>query len=186
MSSYEVLDRLKIVQGQTTAPAVTPLPNAQSALFHPIGFPGRYSRVETNVVIVDDIWAMIGGCTLRRRGLTFDGSSDLVLCDTLIENGRSAAIRDFRRGLMANRLGITADSTQPSFVALSDASTAFRLVKDALSNGGLGDIAPVWDGTSPGTTPATALPVDQANPEGRELSVGTADLIALLGAASGV
>jgi hypothetical protein len=40
---------------------------------------------------------MIGGCSFRRRGLTFDGGSDLVFTDTLMENGRSAAIRDSSR-----------------------------------------------------------------------------------------
>jgi hypothetical protein len=186
MSSYEIKDRLTIVKGQTTPTVVTPLPDAQTAFFHPIGFPGRSSRVETNVVVVDDVWAMIGGCTLRRRGLTFDGSSDLALTDTLIENGRSAAIRDFRRALLANRLGIAADSTQPSFVALSEPQTAYRVVKDALAGGGLGDIAPVWDGSAPGTTLATALPIEQANPEGREFDVAMGILVSALAAAAGV
>ncbi|HEY4088901.1 MAG TPA: hypothetical protein VGM43_23380 [Bryobacteraceae bacterium] len=186
MSSYEIKDRLTIVKGQTTPSVVTPLPDAQTAFFHPIGFPGRYSRVETNVVIVDDVWAMVGGCSLRRRGLTFDGSSDLVVTDTLIENGRSAAIRDFRRALIANRLGITPDSTHPSFVALSDAQTSYRVVKDALAAGGLGDIEAVWDGSAPGTTLATALPIDQSNPEGREFDVAMALLVSVLATAAGV
>jgi hypothetical protein len=186
MTSYEVQDRLLIVRGRTTAPVVTPLPNKQSIVFHPVGFPGRFARIESNVVIVDDIWGMAGACSFRRRGLTFDGSSDLVFTDTLIENGRSAAIRDFRRGLMAGRLGIPADSSAPSFVALSDAATAFKVVSDAVGAGGLGNITPVWDGTAPGVTLATALPADNANPDGRDLDFATALLIAALGAASGV
>jgi hypothetical protein len=186
MSSYEIKDRLAIVKGQTTPTVVTPLPDAQTAFLHPIGFPGRYSRVETNVAIVDDIWAMVGGCSFRRRGFTFDGSSDLVVTDTLIENGRSAAIRDFRRALLANRLGIAADSTQPSFVALSEPQTAYRVVKDALAGGGLGDIAPVWDGSAPGTTLATALPIEQSNPEGREFDLAMALLVSALATAAGV
>jgi hypothetical protein len=186
MSAYEVLDRLSIVKGRTDASPVTPLPPSQTVLFHPIGFPGRYSRVETNVVIIDDAWAMIGGATIRRRGLTFDGSSDLVLTDTLLENGRSAAIRDFRRILLANRLGIQHDSSQPSFVALNEASTAFNFIRDVVTAGGLGDVSPVWDGTTPGLDPTTPLTVDQANPEGREFDYATAVLIAALGAASGV
>jgi hypothetical protein len=55
MTSYEVQDRLLIVRGLTAAPAVTPPPDKQSIVFHSVGFPGRFSRVETNVVIVDDI-----------------------------------------------------------------------------------------------------------------------------------
>lgn len=186
MSSYEVLNRLSLIKGKTGASPVTPLPPSQTVLFHPIGFPGRYSRVETNVVIIDDSWAMIGGATFRRRGVTFDGSSDLVLTDTLLENGRSPSIRDFRRNLLANRLGIEPDSTHPSFVALSEALTAFNFVRDVVVAGGLGDVSPVWDGTTPGLDPATPLTVDQANPEGREFDFATAVIIAALGAASGV
>jgi len=184
MATYEVQDRLLIANGKTTAPAVTPLPPTQSVIFHPIGFPGRFSRVETNVVIVDDNWAMVGGATFRRRGLTMDGSSDLVITDTLLENGRSTAIRDFRRDLMANRLGIA--TTEPSFVALNDSATALALVKDAAAGAGLGDITGIWDGTTPGITPATPLTADQANPDGRDLDLATVLIIAALGAASGV
>jgi hypothetical protein len=186
MSAYEVLDRLSIIKGKTGASPVTPLPPTQTVLFHPIGFPGRYSRVETNVVIIDDAWAMIGGATIRRRGLTFDGSSDLVVTDTLLENGRSPGIREFRRKLLAARLGVQTDPSQPSFVALSEAATTFNFVRDVVAAGGLGDVSPVWDGTTPGLDPTTPLTVDQANPEGREFDYATAAIIAALGAASGV
>jgi hypothetical protein len=186
MFAYEVTDRLALIKGKTTSPVVTPIPPNQTALFHPIGFPGRFARVETNVVIVDDNWIMIGGATFRRRGFTFDGSSDLVVTDTLIENGRSAAIREYRRTLMANRLGIPPVSTQPSYVALSEPATAFKLVKDALDSGGLGDIAPIWDGAAPGFTLATPLPIEQSNPEGRDFDIATAILVSAFAAASGV
>jgi hypothetical protein len=185
MASYEVQDRLAIVQGMAAA-AASPAAAAQFVLFHPIGFPGRFGRVETTAVVIDDIWALVGGCTWRRRGLTFDGSSDLVFTDTLLENGRSAAIRDFRRGLMANRLGIPADSSQSSYVALSDPDTAFGLIRDALSGGGLGKVSSIWDGTTPGLTPATPLTADEANPDGRDFDELTAAVISLLGSASGV
>jgi hypothetical protein len=46
-----------------------------------MGFPGRTSRLESTVVIVDDVWTMVGSSTLRRRGLSFDGGSDLVFTD---------------------------------------------------------------------------------------------------------
>jgi hypothetical protein len=68
MSAYEAADRLSIVKGRTGASPLTPLPKQQTVLFHPVGFPGRFSRLETNVVIVDDVWAMLGGATIRRRG----------------------------------------------------------------------------------------------------------------------
>ncbi len=131
-------------------------------------------------------WAMIGGCTFRRRGLTFDGSSDLAFTDTLIENGRSAAIRDFRRTLIANRLGISADSTQSTYVALADAAAAFGVIQDALNGGGVGKISPVRDGTTPGLTPAMPLTADEANPDGRNFDEATATVVSVLGSASGV
>ena len=186
MATYEVQDRYKIVFGQTTDPVITPLQKTQAVVFHPVGFPGRFSRLETNVVIVDDVWAMIGGATLRRRGLTFDGSSDLVLTDTLLEDGRSVAIRDFRRGLMAQRLGVAANSTEPTYIALAEPATAFRVITDAVAGGGQGNVTSVWNGVTPGQTSATALPPEQANPEGRELDFVTAGIIATLGKASGV
>lgn len=185
MASYEVQDRLAIVHGMPAA-QTSPPDSSQFVLFHPIGFPGRFARVETNVVIIDDNWAMIGGSSFRRRGLTFDGSSDLVLTDTLLENGRSVAIRDFRRAMLANRLGIPIDSTQSSYVALSEAHTAFGVIQDALSGGGSGKISSIWDGTTPGLTPATPLGFDQANPDGRDFNESTAALVSLLAAASGV
>src|SRR6266487_913970 len=49
------------------------LPAERVVAFHPVGFPGRPSRLESSVVIVDDVWAMVGSSTFRRRGLTFDG-----------------------------------------------------------------------------------------------------------------
>jgi hypothetical protein len=161
--AYEVTDRLAIMKT---------LPPNQAVLFHPIGFPGRFSRVETNVVIVDDMWAMIGGASFRRRGLaSFDSGSDLVVTDTQLENGRSPSIRDFRRTLMATRLGITADSTVASYVALNRGATAFALVRETLAAGGLGKIAPVWDGKTPGKPLALPVGIDVANPDGRTLDV---------------
>ena len=186
LAAYEVQDRLRIVKGQTSVPVTTPLQPAQAIVFHPIGFPGRFSRVETNAVFIDDTWAMIGGASIRRRGLTMDGSSDLVFTDTLLENGRSAVIRDFRRGLMAGRLNITLNSSQPSYIALNEPATAFRVVSDAAAGNGLGDITSVWDGIVPGQTPTIALPAEQANPDGRDLDFPTAVLVAALGSASGV
>jgi hypothetical protein len=58
---HGVLDRLSLIRGKTGTSPVTPLSPSQAILFHPIGFPGRFSRVETNVVIVDDCWAVVGG-----------------------------------------------------------------------------------------------------------------------------
>ncbi|HEX5191933.1 MAG TPA: hypothetical protein VFW09_03960 [Solirubrobacteraceae bacterium] len=184
MAAYEVADRYKLLTGEPTAtPATLPaLPDDTTVGFHPIGFPGRYSRIETTVVIVDDRWLLIGGCTFRRRGLTFDGSSDLVLTDAQLENGRSPAIRDFRRTLMAARLGVPADQEHPSFVQLFDGQRSFDLIRQTLLGGGLGKIDLWWNGQTPGITPAAALSIDQANPDGRTLDLVTANVIAAIAA----
>ncbi len=188
MAAAEVSDRYKILVGDPTAhpPVASQLPAAQTVGFHPIGFPGRYSRIETTVVIVDDCWLLIGGSTFRRRGLAFDGSSDLVLADTQLENGRSPAIRDFRRSLLAARLGIPTDQEHPSYVQLYDGQRSFSLIRQTLKSGGLGNIDLWWNGQTPGVTPTTALPIAQANPDGRDFDAATALLVAALaGSTSG-
>ena len=180
MAAYEVQDRYMIMVGNPGAGKGSQLPTAQAVGFHPIGFPGRYSRVESTVVIVDDRWMLIGGSTFRRRGLTFDGSSDLILTDTQLRNGRSLAIRDFRRTLLAARLGIPADAEHPSYVQLADGRHAFDLIRQTLQAGGLGKIDLWWNGSTPGVTPATPLPIAQSNPDGRDFDAATATLVALI------
>jgi hypothetical protein len=186
MAAYEVNDRFKLLTGDPTAsPAqLAALADDATVGFHPIGFPGRSSRIETTVVIVDDRWLLIGGSTFRRRGLTFDGSSDLVLTDTQLENGRSPAIRNFRRTLLAARLGIPADQEHPSFVQLFDGQRSFALIRQILQGGGLGKIDLWWNGRTPGITPAAALNLDQANPDGRSFDLLTANVVATIAAAS--
>jgi hypothetical protein len=160
------------------------LPTAQTVAFHPIGFPGRYSRIESTVVIVDDCWALVGGSTFRRRGLTFDGSSDIVFTDAQVVNGKSAPIRDFRRALLAARLGIPADQEHPSFVQLIDGQQSFQLIRQTLQGGGLGHIDRLWNGQTPHVTPTTPLPIAESNPDGRDFDAATAALVAILASAS--
>ena len=54
-------DRYNILIGMSgaTPPVPFQLSPAQTVSFHPIGFPGRYSRIESHVVIVDDVWALV-------------------------------------------------------------------------------------------------------------------------------
>ena len=186
MAAYEVADRYKLLAGDPTATPATlvALPDDQTVGFHPFGFPGRYSRVETTLVIIDDRWMLIGGSTFRRRGLTFDGSSDLVLTDAQLENGRSPAIRDFRRMLLAARLGVPTDQEHPSFVQLFDGQRSFALIRQMLQGGGLGKIDLWWNGQTPGITPTAALTIDQANPDGRSFDLLTANVIAAIAASS--
>jgi hypothetical protein len=175
LAADEILDRYNIIVGQPSAtpPISNQLVMAQTVSFHPIGFPGRYARVESHVVIVDDRWALVGGSSFRRRGFAFDGSSDLVLTDTALTNGRSAAIRDFRRSLMAARLGIPADADHPSYVLLNDGCKSFDLVRSMLQSGGIGYIDLLWNGQTAGlptpqvTQGTNPSPIDLSNPDGR-------------------
>jgi phosphatidylserine/phosphatidylglycerophosphate/cardiolipin synthase-like enzyme len=186
MASYEVQDRYNIVVGNpaATTPIVPQLPTAQTVAFHLIGFPECYSRIESTVIIIDDSWALIGGSSFRRRGLTFDGSSDIVFTDTQVENGRSPTIRDFRRALLAARLGIPTDQEHPSYVQLYDGQQSFQLIRQTLQSGGLGHIDRLWNGQTPHVAPTLTLPIAQSNPDGRDFIAGTAAVVAAI-AASG-
>ncbi|HYH83866.1 MAG TPA: hypothetical protein VEX60_00190, partial [Pyrinomonadaceae bacterium] len=161
MANYEIQDRQ--VRFAT-------LPDARAALFHPVGFPGRPSRLESTVVVVDDQWALVGSSTFRQRGLRFDGGSDLVFTDTVLENGVCPAIADFRRRVMANRLGLAPLDTgmpHPNYVRLFDGVEAFHVVKETLAVGGLGKIEPLWKLPDDAITPA---PAKHANPNGVDVT----------------
>lgn len=160
--------------------AMDPDPTASRVVaFHPVGFPGRPSRLESTVVVVDDTWALIGSSTLRRRGLTFDGGSDLVVTDANLVEGRSPAISTFRRSLQAQRLGIPAPSAPPalprtSFVRLSDGVQAFHEIREILRAGGLGVIAPLTPALPVGRPASPGTP-NVVNPDGESI-----DLVQLL------
>lgn len=141
--------------------------------FHPIGFPGRAFRLLTSLMVVDDVWALIGSSTIRRRGLTFDGGADLALFDTQLREGRGAGISELRRQSMAQYLGATDQKSggpNPTFIRLLDPHTAFAACKELLDQGGAGLIEPLFDGNVPGVAPipASAFPSDDiADPDGR-------------------
>jgi hypothetical protein len=171
-AAREVLERRAAVLG---------LPAERVVAFHPVGFPGRHSRIEHTTVIVDDLWALMGSSTLRRRGLSFDSGCDLVFTDTLRRRGVSPAIGGLRRSLLAARLGIAAHgadgNAQPvpesAFVRLNDGVDAFYLTREMLVAGGLGRIARLWNGRTPGV-PAVAphtVPAAVANPDGMEFDL---------------
>jgi hypothetical protein len=163
------------------------LDDSRVVSFHPVGFPGRPTRLESTVVIVDDVWALVGSSTFRRRGLTFDGGGDLVFTDVELVNGRSPAIATFRRQLMALRLGIKAADTNDSgtmptanFTRLSDGAESFNVVREMLVAGGLGKIERLWNGELPGVTRPQGGSFDLTSPEGLEYDLAGALAISAL------
>lgn len=178
MAALETKDRQSVIQGLFTAGSVL---DSRVAAFHPVGFPGRTSRLESTVVIIDDIWMLIGSSTFRRRGLTFDGGSDLVLTDTDLVMGCSPSITRFRRQLMAQRLGIAVSDDlrllrHANFARLRDGVEAFYVIREMLLAGGLGKIERLWNGKTPGAPmlDPSGLSIDVANPDGQEFDLGSA------------
>jgi hypothetical protein len=174
-NDYELANRRTAVLGLPSANDANPIANRVVA-FHPIGFPGRPSRLESTTVIVDDVWALIGSSTLRRRGLTFDGGSDLVFTDQNLVEGRSAVIAGLRRTLQASRLGIAVPApvgsgvpplAPSSFIRLADGVEAFHEIREILRGGGLGKIAALTPPDPIGRPPTTPAPdIDVVNADG--------------------
>jgi hypothetical protein len=137
------------------------------AVFHPMGFPGRPTAIRSAVVIVDDVYSLVGTSHFRRRGMTFDGAADVASFDRVIDEGYSKKLHQFRRALMAARLGVM-PATGPGnasaeWVALEHPRSAFTVVRNMLAQGGLGTIKPLWEGDNPDVIPAS---LDQADPDG--------------------
>lgn len=177
-SAHEALDRRQ---------RILALPAERVVAFHPIGFPGRPSRIEATTVIVDDIWGLVGSSTFRRRGLTFDGSSDVVFTDANLRHHVSPAIAAFRRRVMAARLGIPSSETNsfgiipnPVFVQLNDGVQSFHAIRELLVAGGLGRIARLWNGKIPNVAEIEPATQDQADPEGLEFDALAALLMSAL------
>jgi hypothetical protein len=154
--------------------------------YHPIGFPGRPEVVRGTVAVVDDVWALVGSSSLSRRGLTFDGSVDVVFTDRRLRDGASEAIRGLRRRSLARTLSLAPPdagaTAAAAWVRTRDPGAAFLLVKEIVSRGGDGLVEPLW----PGLSDSVVLPLAReiADPDGRGFPVvlgSFADLLAELG-----
>jgi hypothetical protein len=185
LAANQIRDRRERIRALPTAGGLNP----RVIAFHPIGFPGRPSALEATVVVVDDLWMLVGSSSFRRRGLTFDGGSDLVLTDNQVINGRSPAIARLRRSLMLARLGATPPDPavaglppDANFIRLDDGVEAFYLVREMLRSGGLGRIGRLWNGMQTGLDPIPPDSVSQdlANPEGHDFPLAEALLLAAL------
>ncbi len=180
--------RTALAHRKTAIETLTSQDRQRVAAFHPIGFPGRPAVLRSTVVIVDDVYALVGSSHWRRRGLTFDGGCDVASIDRQLDaRGRSAGIVRFRQELMAAKLGIAlpagpADSTA-LWTRLADPEAAFDLLADLLGQGGLGRCSPVWAG--PGDTRVIAQTDAKADPDGVDADGSRlfSDLVGLLGSA---
>lgn len=153
------------------------------AAFHPIGFPGRPSSIRSTVVIVDDVWAMVGTSHWRRRGMTFDGGCDVASIDrTFNGRGTSAGIARFRQELMATKLGVAIPSgpanSSALWTRLAEPESAYDTLADLLATGGAGRCSPIWAGP---TDTTVILQTDAiADPDG--VDADGSGLLALFGA----
>jgi len=152
------------------------------AAFHPNGLGGRNAAIRSTVVIVDDVYALVGAAHWRRRGMTFDGSVAIASFDRQLEAGYSRGVRAFRRGLMAAKLRVQAPAAgaTPSgeWLRLARPASAFELVQNWLAAGGLGIIQPLY----PGPADTTVLPAtdDTADPDGSNGATFIATFASLL------
>jgi hypothetical protein len=144
----------------------------QLVCFHPIGFPGRPSNIESHTVIIDDCWALLGSSAFRRRGLAFDGSSDIVFTDGEWLNGLSPSIKNFRTSLLKKRLGFeNLDAFDSKQNMLKDGRQSFFLIRELLVAGGIGKIERLWNGHTDGVEyHDPTIDFKLANPEGLEFN----------------
>ncbi|MEO5711344.1 MAG: hypothetical protein ABIQ59_16165 [Nocardioidaceae bacterium] len=142
--------------------------------YHPVGFPGRPETRRGSLVVVDDVWALVGTSTWSRRGQTFDGSIDVAFLDRALRDGRSAGVAELRRTAMARTLGVkppvtgSAETPDPRWVQLAQPGPAYALMAQTLARGGDGLLEPLWSGLPESELPA--LDVAIADPDGREVS----------------
>jgi hypothetical protein len=144
-------------------------------LFTPTAGSGRALHMASTTVIVDDAWLATGSTHLWRRGLSFDSSFAVALFDENTSSGRPAAIRNARRQLIGDRLGIAA--TLVSDDAQQLRANVFRLN----AAGGLQRVQTNAYPAAADTTSAADLEI--WNPNGRP--GGTSDWFLLLGALAG-
>jgi hypothetical protein len=117
----------------------------QIVAFHPVAFPGRPMKINTQIIIVDDVWAVIGTSSISQRGLFFDGSTDVVFCDKQLTRGKSSSVSRLRRDLMLQYL--RQDNRLPGLpssvkIFLNNGIKTFEMLKELLHGGGGSMIEP--------------------------------------------
>jgi hypothetical protein len=131
----------------------------QVVLFTPTAGPGRPLHMASTTVVVDDVWMLTGSTHLWRRGMSFDSSLAVVLFDENVVRGRPTAIRQARRQLMADRLGVDISLIGDDMAQLRDTVQRLNL------SGGLQRVQPnVYPAAADSTSSAD---LDVWNPDGR-------------------
>ncbi|KQW49628.1 MULTISPECIES: hypothetical protein [unclassified Roseateles] len=148
---------------------------ANVVLFTPTAGPSRPLHMASTTVVVDDVWLLTGSTHLWRRGLSFDSSLAVALFDEATTRGRSAALRQARRQLIADRLGVDVSLIGDDMAQLRATINRLNLA------GGLQRVQPNVYPAAADTTSATDLQI--WNPDGRP--GGTSDWLLLLGGLTG-
>lgn len=130
------------------------------AVFSPSAGPGRTLRLAATTVIVDDVYALTGTTHLTRRGLSFDSSCAAAVFDEVLDAGRPAEVRQFRRRLVAERLGL------PLSLVPNDPADLVAAVRRVVKRAG-GRIAPFV--LSPAELPVTDADQDAWNRDGARI-----------------
>jgi hypothetical protein len=125
--------------------------------FVPAGGPGRGLHLASTTVVVDDVYALVGTTHLWRRGLSFDSSVSVAVCDERLDGGVGPEIADFRRRAVAGRLSVPPASVPADAVELCIA------VRRLVAQGGLGRLA------------ATGLPTPDPDRVASEVDVWNRD-----------
>jgi hypothetical protein len=179
--------RLEDVRNSMLLKAMSDLKGAGAdriAFFSPAAGSGRTIRLATTTVVVDDAWALTGTTHLSRRGLSYDSSLAAAVFDDTIDMGRPKEVRDFRRALLAGRLGL------PVGLVPDDPVELVRSIAELARRGSIrlatDVIAPPPPPTvaSVSTTGANGYPTsaDEAawNPNGGETTLTFASILAAL------
>lgn len=175
--------RAALAQRKQAVETLTTQDRQRVAAFHPIGFPGRSSVIRSTVVIVDDVYALVGTSHFRRRGMTFDGGCDIASMDrSLNGRGTSTAIARFRQELMANKLGVPIPTgpmnSSALWTRLAEPDSAFDVLADLLAVGGLGRCSAVFAGP----TDNLVIPQTDAISDPNGVDEDGSGLLALFGA----
>lgn len=79
----------------------------RALMFKPLAGMDRTLRITSTTVIVDDVYALTGTTHLWRKGLTYDSSVAVAALSEKVSHDGCQEIREFRKKLIAARLGLT-------------------------------------------------------------------------------